>query len=293
VALTQYKQKRNFRETSEPSGAKKSSASKLAFVVQRHDATRLHYDFRLEMEGVLKSWAVSKGHSLNPNDKRLAMMVEDHPYDYKNFFGTIPAGNYGAGEVEIWDEGTYTDINGDDSKQAEKKLLAGLEKGEIKFTLHGKKLNGEFVLVKIKGGKYGDKGNAWLLIKHRDKFAKDEFDIAQIPSLKKNNSNIYNKQKKNFGATGAPEKSSGGNNSLNTASAKNFPSKKNSEQFVSPRPARVKKGYYIKPMLAKETDEPFDDAEWGCEIKCDGYRSVAEIDHGKVDLYSRNGLSFN
>lgn len=293
MALTQYKQKRNFRETSEPPGTKKSSASKLAFVVQRHDATRLHYDFRLEMEGVMKSWAVPKGPSLNPNDKRLAMMVEDHPYDYKNFFGTIPKGNYGAGEVEIWDEGTYTNIDGDDSKQGEKKLLAGLQKGEIKFILHGKKLNGEFVLVKIRGGKYGDKGNPWLLIKHRDKFAKDAFDIEKVPSLKRNNSNIYNKQKKNFGATSAPEKSSGRKNSSKTSSVKNSPSKKNSEQFVSPHTARVKKGYYLKPMLAKETDEPFDDEGWVFEIKWDGYRAVAEIDHGKVDLYSRNGLSFN
>lgn len=300
MALTQYKQKRNFRETSEPSGTKKSSASKLAFVVQRHDARNLHYDFRLEMDGVMKSWAVPKGPSLNPDDKRLAMMVEDHPFDYKNFYGTIPAGNYGAGSVEIWDEGTYTDLDGDDSKQAEKKLLAGLHKGEIKFTLHGKKLNGEFVLVKIRGGKYGDKGNAWLLIKHRDKFAKDAYDIAKISSLKKNSSNTYNPEKKNFGASSAPQKSSKGNSSLKTSSpkesvqtAKNSPSKKNFEQFVSPPGGRVKKGNYIKPMLAKETEEPFNDAGWVFEIKWDGYRAVAEIVHGKVDLYSRNGLSFN
>src|SRR6266576_2140797 len=157
MGLRTYKTKRDFARTSEPKGGKpkpKGVKGASRFVIQKHAASRLHYDFRLEMEGVLKSWAVPKGPSLNPNDKRLAMMVEDHPYDYKNFYGTIPAGNYGAGEVEIWDEGTYTDITGDDSPQAEKRLLAGLHKGEIKFILHGKKLNGEFVLVKIRGGKY-------------------------------------------------------------------------------------------------------------------------------------------
>ena len=206
MALTLYKQKRNFKQTTEPEGKKKSSRGKLAFVIQRHDATRLHYDFRLEMDGVMKSWAVPKGPSLNPDDKRLAMMVEDHPYDYKNFYGTIPKGNYGAGEVEIWDEGTYTDINGDDSPQAEKKLRADLHKGEIKFILHGKNLQGEFVLVKIRGGKYGDKGDPWLLIKHRDQYStKNVYDISKVPSLKVNNSNIYDKKKKNYGAT-APKK---------------------------------------------------------------------------------------
>src|SRR5215475_3570598 len=141
MSLGLYKKKRSFNETPEPEGKKKAAANgKLRFVIQKHDASHLHYDFRLEMEGVLKSWAVPKGPSLNPDDKRLAMMVEDHPYDYKNFYGTIPKGNYGAGEVEIWDEGTYTDLEGDDSPQAEKKLQADLHKGEIKFILHGKNL---------------------------------------------------------------------------------------------------------------------------------------------------------
>lgn len=170
MALTKYKGKRNFKETSEPAGKVKKSASKLIFVVQRHKASRLHYDFRLELDGVLKSWAVPKGPSMNPKDKRLAMMVEDHPYDYKDFEGTIPEGNYGAGIVEIWDSGTYADIKNSPRDIAEKNLRAGLKSGDFKFQLFGKKLKGEFVLVKLKG----KEDNSWLLIKHRDDFAVDE-----------------------------------------------------------------------------------------------------------------------
>jgi bifunctional non-homologous end joining protein LigD len=170
MALTLYNKKRNFKETPEPAGEAKAPASKLSFVVQRHKASRLHYDFRLEMDGVLKSWAVPKGPSLNPADKRLAMMVEDHPYDYKDFTGTIPEGNYGAGIVEIWDKGMYSDFENSDKAAAEKNLKAGLKSGNLKFRLFGKKLKGEFALVKLKS----KEDNSWLLIKHRDENATDE-----------------------------------------------------------------------------------------------------------------------
>jgi bifunctional non-homologous end joining protein LigD len=170
MALEQYVRKRNFRKTAEPKGKLRSTASKLAFVVQRHKASHLHYDFRLELDGVLKSWAVPKGPSLNPKDKRLAMMVEDHPYDYRNFEGVIPEGNYGAGIVEIWDEGTYTDVDVSGKETAEKKLREGLRKGNLKFRLNGKKLKGEFALVKLRG----KEDNAWLLIKHNDEYAVED-----------------------------------------------------------------------------------------------------------------------
>ena len=169
MGLVEYKKKRNFNETAESEGEVKKSKEKLSFVIQRHKATNLHYDFRLEMEGVLKSWAVPKGPSLNPKDKRLAMMVEDHPYDYKDFAGEIPEGNYGAGIVEIWDAGTYEYIDGE-GVDDEKKLKTGLAAGNLKFIMHGKKLKGEFALVRLKD----ESGKSWLLIKHRDDYAVDE-----------------------------------------------------------------------------------------------------------------------
>lgn len=166
MSLAKYKAKRDFSLSPEPEGKVKQDAPALSFVVQRHKASHLHYDLRLEMDGVLKSWAVPKGPSLNPKDKRLAMMVEDHPYAYKDFKGVIPAG-YGAGIVEIWDQGKYTDLEGSEKTGAEKKLKAGLKAGSLKFRLHGKKLRGEFALVKLKG----KQENAWLLIKHNDEYA--------------------------------------------------------------------------------------------------------------------------
>jgi bifunctional non-homologous end joining protein LigD len=168
MSLTKYKSKRNFSETPEPGiSGRKTGIGKLIFVVQRHKASRLHYDFRLELDGVLKSWAVPKGPSLFPEDKRLAMMVENHPVSYAEFQGIIPEGNYGAGIVEIWDKGTYEPIEKVELKDQEKKLKADLKKGSLKIILHGKKLKGEFALVKMKSSDE----NAWLLIKHRDKYA--------------------------------------------------------------------------------------------------------------------------
>ena len=173
MSLIKYKSKRDFSKSPEPEAGKSKTPDKLIFVVQRHKASRLHYDFRLEMDGVLKSWAVPKGPSMNPQDKRLAMMVEDHPYDYKDFSGVIPSG-YGAGIVEIWDKGNYTSI--ESIVDAEKRLKAGLKTGNLKFVLNGKKLKGEFALVKLKG----NDDNSWLLIKHRDEYAVEEYDSEKL-----------------------------------------------------------------------------------------------------------------
>ena len=180
MALKDYQNKRKFDETTEPEGKTKKSKDQLIFVIQRHAASRLHYDFRLEMDGVLKSWAVPKGPSLDPKDKRLAMMVEDHPYDYKDFEGNIPEGNYGAGQVEVWDSGTYEPLDKDSKLSDEKELLKELRSGSLKFILHGKKLKGEFALVKMKNSE----DNAWLLIKHKDPFEESPYDAEENTSPK-------------------------------------------------------------------------------------------------------------
>ncbi len=181
MSLEEYKRKRRFEETPEPP-PKIEKQSKHRFVVQRHDATRLHHDFRLEMEGVLKSWAVPKGPSLDPADKRLAMHVEDHPVSYFDFEGTIPAGNYGGGTVMVWDVGTWQPlspipVNGEYVPGTEKEAIAMLAKGDLKFRLKGKRLKGDFALVHIKGRRPGSKGNEWLLIKKKDDDVVPGYDI--------------------------------------------------------------------------------------------------------------------
>lgn len=180
MSLSTYKQKRRFKDTPEPQGGAPATDT-LLFVVQKHDASHLHYDFRLEMQGVLKSWAVPKGPSLDPADKRLAMMVEDHPFDYKDFEGIIPEGNYGAGTVIVWDTGTYEPLETTDgSKKAmNRMLLKELKAGSLKIKINGKKLKGEFALVRTKGR--GE--NSWLLIKHRDKYASDSPVIEKDKSV--------------------------------------------------------------------------------------------------------------
>jgi bifunctional non-homologous end joining protein LigD len=182
MSLSLYKKKRRFDDTPEPEGKEKSSKSSLRFVIQKHDASHLHYDFRLEMNGVLKSWAVPKGPSLNPADKRLAMMVEDHPYDYRNFEGIIPAGNYGGGTVIVWDEGTYEPLEGEglNRKEQEKLLQKQLHSGNLKFVMHGKKIKGEYALFQMKGR--GER--SWILVKKNDEYAGEEDILMKDKSVK-------------------------------------------------------------------------------------------------------------
>lgn len=178
MSLNAYKKKRKFAETPEPASSSRTKKSRaLRFVIQKHHASRLHYDFRLELDGVLKSWAVPKGPSLNPADKRLAVMVEDHPYDYRDFEGIIPPGNYGAGTVMVWDEGTYYVPNNETLKDSQKKMRKGLAKGHLEFTLEGKKLHGQFTLVRM-----GKDEKNWLLIKHSDEFSTPDEDILDLDS---------------------------------------------------------------------------------------------------------------
>jgi bifunctional non-homologous end joining protein LigD len=170
MSLNEYARKRSFQSTPEPKPAEQSvPAAGKTFCVQRHDASRLHYDFRLEIDGTLKSWAIPKGPTLDPAAKRLAAMVEDHPLEYGSFEGNIPAGNYGAGSVMLWDRGTY-ELLGDKSAQEQ------LARGDFKFKLHGEKLNGEFAIVhmKVRG-----KGNEWLLLKKKDAEARPGWDVEQ------------------------------------------------------------------------------------------------------------------
>jgi bifunctional non-homologous end joining protein LigD len=170
--LKKYKTMRDFGDTPEPAGGKAKRGKQPIFVIQKHAATRLHYDFRLEMQGVLKSWAVPKGPSYDPSVKRLAMMTEDHPYDYAAFEGVIPEGNYGAGNVIIWDNGTWEFVGpGDDPVKA-------IKSGDLKFRMNGKKMFGEWALFRIKGR--SPRGNEWLLVKHRDQFANDKIDITEV-----------------------------------------------------------------------------------------------------------------
>jgi len=186
VGLEEYKRKRRFEDTPEPP-PKVEKKSRHRFVVQKHRATRLHYDFRLEMEGVLKSWAVPKGPSLDPTDKRLSMEVEDHPVSYFDFEGIIPDGNYGAGSVMVWDVGTWeplspTPVNGKYVPGTEAEASAMLRKGDLKIRLHGKRLNGDFAMIHIKARRPGSKGNEWLLIKKHDDAVVEGYNIDEYDS---------------------------------------------------------------------------------------------------------------
>src|SRR5580704_14213322 len=260
-SLTEYKRKRPPGKSPEPRGGRATKGQN-SFVVQRHDATRLHYDFRLELNGVLKSWAVPKGPSLDPSDKRLAVQTEDHPLDYGGFEGTIPEGNYGAGEVILWDTGTYT---------VEGNLTAGeqLNKGELKFSLHGKKLNGSFVLVRLKGS---TAKKEWLMIKHRDADARSDWDITAH--------DISVKSGKPPGPPRHPKRPK-----AITPAAPRAQELTNAVQAPLPENLSV--------ALAPPSEKPFSSDNWLFEIKWDGIRSLAVIDNGQTKLVARSGRNIS
>lgn len=299
MALTKYKEKRDFKVSPEPEGGSPDS-QKLRFVIQKHDARNLHYDFRLEMEGVLKSWAVPKGPSTDPDIKRLALMVEDHPFDYRNFEGVIPSG-YGAGTVMVWDEGYYemADAADKDKKIQDKELLKGINSGKLHVVLQGKKVKGEYALVKT----HGKGENAWLLFKVKDKFVSKE-DITLKDKSVLSNKTLEQIEKSNTNMNGSKQvKESSVKSKKETTHSKRDDAKepltKNKKENPSFYEEVLSKGKSAKfpselsPMLATLVDEPFDHEEWQYEIKWDGYRALAFCNMDQVELKSRNDKSYD
>jgi bifunctional non-homologous end joining protein LigD len=254
--LAEYRQKRHFDKTAEPAGSV-AREDKARFVIQKHAATRLHYDLRLEVGGVLKSWAVPKGPSLNPGDKRLAVHVEDHPLEYRKFEGVIPKGQYGGGEVIVWDQGTY-ELEGHWDADAQ---LAG---GELKFILHGKKIRGSFVLVQLKNSK---EKNEWLLIKHRDEFADPLWDAE------KHAQSIVSGRTLEDVKLGRPARAP-----VQTAKISSLPG---ARKILMPRSVPL--------TLASLSEKPFSSPNWLFEVKWDGVRGIAYLSNGEVAVRSRAG----
>ena len=310
MKLSEYNRKRDFKKTKEPKGKVKKTGKELRFVIQKHDASRLHYDWRLEIDGVLVSWAVPKGPIADTTVKRLAMHVEDHPMDYIDFEGTIPKGQYGGGTVMVWDTGTYLAEGYDDVEESEKVLKKMHKEGNIKVVMHGKKLKGSYHLVRMSG-----KQDEWLLIKGKDEYAdKKEFDQHSVitgRSLEEiendNKSEVWQsnrEEKKSFHgdinhildeSLEEPEKPQ----KIKAGKAKPLAKAKNetkaaftAEDVADAKPLKTFPAKW-RPQLATLADEIFDSDEWIFENKYDGYRALIQIHKGKVDIISRNGLSFN
>ena len=278
--LKEYRAKRDFTRTQEPSGAEVRAAdgAGLRFVVQKHDATRLHYDFRIELDGVLKSWAVTKGPSENPADKRLAVRVEDHPLDYGGFDGTIPEGEYGGGTVMLWDEGTWEPLE---------EPHKGLDEGDLKMRIHGHRMKGEWVLVHMKGRdakrKSGPPRENWLLIKHKDRYAKDEDGLTERFTTSVSTGRDLDGIAKGL----KPRKKS------KTPAAATWHS--DEDKAVDNPPPRQRRGKvaglpdFRPPQLATLVDAVPEGGDWLFEMKYDGYRCLAAIAGDQVRLYTRTG----
>jgi bifunctional non-homologous end joining protein LigD len=277
--LEQYKAKRNFKKTAEPAGGKPGS-DKLLFVVQKHDASHLHYDFRLEVKGVLKSWAVPRGPSMDPEERRLAMPVEDHPYDYKDFEGIIPKGQYGGGTVIVWDEGWYEPAVEEKLKDKAAKehwMMSNYYKNALKITLHGHKLKGDFILIKFKEDKYD---GGWRLIKADDQYATKEDVLLKDKSVK---------SKKTIEQMAGDERA-------NVWQSNREPKEEQPERSSADdlRKQGIKKAMpkSVKPMLCTLTKEVVQDDDYLYEVKWDGYRIISYIEKNKVRMDSRSALDY-
>jgi len=297
-ALTVYRTKRDFTKTEEPSGEERvAPSSRLRFVVQKHAARQLHYDLRLEWEGVFKSWAVARGPSLNPADKRLAVEVEDHPLDYGDFEGTIPKGEYGGGTVMLWDRGFWT-------PEGAKTTHDAFQAGDLKFSLDGAKLKGSWVLVRMRGDKFGGKRTNWLLIKHQDSYSTAEDGDAVLSQdrsiasgrMMQQIADGKGKRPKPFMlATTIPGKADAV--WIGTAqpppAAATAKSPERSKKAASVKPVMVKEvPKFIEPQLAKLADRPPDLAGWAHEVKFDGYRAQLRVEKGSAVIRTRKGLDW-
>ncbi len=296
--LSTYKQKRDFQKTQEPSGAAKLKASnRRRFVIQKHDATRLHYDLRLELDGVFKSWAVTKGPSLDPHDKRLAVEVEDHPLDYGDFEGTIPKGQYGGGTVMLWDRGYWEPEGSKTPEQA-------LAKGDFKFTLEGERLHGSFVLVRMRNDRDGGKRTNWLLIKHHDDFSVEKNGAAV---LEDNTTSVASGRTMEAIAAGKGRKpkpfmvQSGeiqadavwdSNHGLAAEERKAETKSKKKAPAKAAKAAKAALPDFIAPQLCETRERPPAADGWIHEIKFDGYRIQMRIENGKATLKTRKGLDW-
>ena len=280
MTLEQYTAKRNFRATKEPHG-KKAAAGGHRFVVQEHDARRLHYDFRLEMDGVLKSWAVPRGPSLVPGEKRLAVAVEDHPLDYANFEGSIPEGQYGAGAVIVWDRGDWSPIG--DAKK-------GYANGSLDFELHGEKLNGRWHLVRMRKRR-NDKRDNWLLIKGDDAYAAPN-DAPDV--LEEKPQSVISGRMIGKGAAAPPKRAGAARKRIKRADGSGDNSAPATEsELAAPKGARkAPLPQFVEPMLATLVKTPGAAGQWLHEIKFDGYRLQARIKDHKVTLLTRGGLDW-
>ncbi|MEP6830656.1 MAG: DNA ligase D [Rhizomicrobium sp.] len=286
-ALAKYQSMRNFAVSAEPSGKSASAgpSHRLRYVIQKHAATRLHYDFRLELNGTFRSWAVTRGPSLDPADKRLAVEVEDHPLDYGDFEGTIPKGQYGGGTVMLWDRG-YWAPDGDADKM--------LAKGDLKFVLEGDKLHGGWVLVRMKNDKYKNKRSNWLLIKHHDQYARDGKGDA---ILEKDTSVASGRAMKAIETgSGKKPKPFMRAKTFKADAVWNSKSRKAEKNEDAPQPVKPKAATslpkFVTPQLCRLVEQPPSGAGWVHEVKFDGYRLQLRVEDGKASLLTRKGLDW-